>query len=74
MAMLLLKVFSPAGKSPWSTAAHTLEGTGAYLQETSWESMVEDLTGLIRRYPLRSLLIGFGIGYLLACNMEWINE
>jgi hypothetical protein len=32
--------------------------------------MTRDLTGLIRRYPLQSLLIGFGIGYLLARNSE----
>ncbi len=53
-----------------ASAANTLKGTGAYLQETSLENMVEDLTGLVRRYPLQSLLIGLGIGYLLARNMD----
>lgn len=53
-----------------ASAANTLEGTGAYLQETNLESMVEDFTGLLRRYPLQSLLIGFGVGYLLARNAD----
>jgi hypothetical protein len=32
--------------------------------------MGRDLSGLIRRYPLQSLLIGFGLGYLVARNRE----
>ena len=53
-----------------ASAANTFEGAGAYLQEVKWENMVEDLTNLIRRYPLPSLLIGLGVGYLLARNTK----
>jgi methyl-accepting chemotaxis protein len=48
------------------TAADTLERAGTYLQQQDLADMRADLEGLIRRYPTQSLLIGFGIGYLLA--------
>jgi ABC-type transporter Mla subunit MlaD len=48
------------------TAANTLERAGTYLQEQDLADMRGDLEGMIRRYPVQSLLIGFGIGYLLA--------
>jgi hypothetical protein len=49
-----------------SGVATTLESGGRYLQEHDLESMANDVTGLIRRYPIQSLLIGLGIGFLLA--------
>lgn len=59
---------------PLSTAATTvgerLEGVGLYLQETNPVSAIEDLTRLIRRYPIHSLLLGFGLGYALA-RIRW---
>lgn len=48
------------------TAADTLQRAGSYLQEQDVSDMRADLEGLIRRHPIESLLIGFGIGYLLA--------
>jgi ElaB/YqjD/DUF883 family membrane-anchored ribosome-binding protein len=48
------------------TAANTLERAGSYLQEQDLAAMRADLEGLIRRHPIESLLIGMGIGYLLA--------
>lgn len=48
------------------TAAQTLERAGTYLQQQDLASMRADLEGIIRRHPLESLLIGLGIGYLLA--------
>src|SRR5262245_32067098 len=53
-----------------STMANQLEAAGSYLQDNGFENMTRDLTGLIRRYPLQSLLIGFTIGYLWARNSE----
>jgi hypothetical protein len=49
-----------------ATAAEKLERAGTYLQERGIEGTVDDLTILIRRYPVHSLIIGVGIGYLLA--------
>ena len=48
------------------TAADTLQRAGTYLQEQDLSDMRADVEGLIRRHPIEALLIGFGIGYLLA--------
>ena len=37
-----------------------------YLQTEGMSGMVEDLEVLIRRYPLHTLLVGVGCGYLLS--------
>lgn len=46
--------------------ADKLETAGTYLQEKSFEGMADDVAGVIRRYPLQSLLVGIGIGFLLS--------
>jgi len=48
------------------TAADTLQRAGTYLQQQDLNDMRADLEGIIRRHPIESLLIGLGIGYLLA--------
>ena len=48
------------------TAADTLQRAGTYLQQQDLNDMRSDLEGIIRRHPIESLLIGLGIGYLLA--------
>lgn len=48
------------------SAADTLQRAGSYLQEQDLSDMRADLEGLIRRHPIEALLIGFGVGYLLA--------
>lgn len=53
-----------------SSVADKLEGASAYLQEKGFDDMVEDLTALVRRYPIQSLLIGMGFGYLLGRNTD----
>jgi uncharacterized protein YjbJ (UPF0337 family) len=49
-----------------SAVAGTLETAGAYLQEKKAEHVAGDVTELIRRYPMPALLIGLGLGYLVA--------
>jgi hypothetical protein len=46
--------------------ADTIENAGAYLEEKNLDGMLEDLAGVIRRYPLQSLLAGVAIGFLLS--------
>jgi len=46
--------------------ADTLEAAGSYIQEHDFKAMGEDVAGLIRRYPLQSMLVGFGLGFMLA--------
>jgi uncharacterized protein YjbJ (UPF0337 family) len=43
-----------------------LESASSYLQEKKFDHLGEDFRGLVRRYPLRSLLIGLGLGFLLV--------
>ena len=43
-----------------------LESVSYYLQEKKFEHLGEDLSGLVRRYPLQALLVGLGLGFLLA--------
>jgi len=49
-----------------TTVANKLGAAGSYLQEKNVDHVVGDLTGMIRRYPIPALLVGLGIGYLLA--------
>jgi nitrite reductase/ring-hydroxylating ferredoxin subunit len=49
-----------------TAVAERLEGMGYYLQNQGLSGAMEDLEGLIRRYPIQSLLLGVGLGYLLS--------
>ena len=49
-----------------SAMADTLESSGRYLQEEGVKDVAEDVTNLIRRYPIPALLIGLAAGYLVA--------
>jgi uncharacterized protein YjbJ (UPF0337 family) len=46
--------------------AEGLESASYYLQERKFDHLGEDLRGLVRRYPLQSILVGLGLGFLLA--------
>jgi hypothetical protein len=46
--------------------ADTLENAGAYLEEKNLDGMLEDVAGVIRRYPLQALLAGIAIGFLFS--------
>jgi len=52
------------------TVANQIEDAGSYLQDQTFENMAHDLIALVRRYPMQSLLIGLGIGYLLSRRSE----
>jgi hypothetical protein len=49
-----------------TAVAGGVESASSYLQEKKFEEMATDLTALIRQYPVPSLLVGVGLGYLLA--------
>ncbi|MGH8069764.1 MAG: CsbD family protein [Candidatus Entotheonellia bacterium] len=49
-----------------TAVAEKLDAAGSYLQEKNLDHMMGDLSDMIRRYPVPSLLVGLGIGYLLA--------
>ena len=48
------------------SVADSLEQTGRYLQEEGLRGMAEDVTELIRRNPIPAVLVGVGIGFMLA--------
>lgn len=43
-----------------------LESASSYLKEKKFDHVAKDVTALVRTYPVQSLLIGIGLGYLLA--------
>lgn len=49
-----------------TTVAQKLDAAGSYLQHRDVDHMVGDLSNMVRRYPIPSLLIGLGIGFLIA--------
>lgn len=49
-----------------STVADTLESGGRYLQEEGLSGIADDLTNLIKRNPIPALLVGIGLGYMIA--------
>ena len=48
------------------TVADSLEQTGRYIQEEGLVGMAEDVTELIRRNPIPAMLVGVGLGFMLA--------
>ncbi|HWP59433.1 MAG TPA: hypothetical protein VNL14_16185 [Candidatus Acidoferrales bacterium] len=63
-----LREKSPADKVRATTDkfAERLEHAGLYLEDRGFQGMIDDLTGLIRKYPMQTLLVGLGIGFLLS--------
>jgi len=49
-----------------AAVADTLESSGRYIQEEGFKGMTGDLTNMIRKNPLPAVLLGVGIGFLLA--------
>jgi hypothetical protein len=49
-----------------SGVAQTLEKTGSYLEQQGLSGASDDLQELVRTYPLQSLLISLGAGFLLS--------
>lgn len=52
--------------SATSAVADTLESSGRYLEESGLSGIGDDLTSMIRRNPVPALLVGIGLGFLIA--------
>jgi len=50
------------------TTANVLEKTSQYIQPGGVQTLLSDVRSSIQRNPLRSLLIGLGVGYLLRAR------
>jgi len=49
--------------------ADNLQAGGRYLQEHDFSDMGQDVTKMVRNYPLQSLMVAFGLGCLMG--MTW---
>lgn len=49
-----------------ASVANRMESGGRYLQEEGLGGMAEDVTNMIRRNPIPAVLVGIGVGFLLA--------
>jgi hypothetical protein len=49
-----------------SAVAQSLSDTGSYIEREGLEGIGHDLTGLIKKNPIPALLLGVGLGFLLA--------
>jgi|SRR3954464_6899021 uncharacterized protein YjbJ (UPF0337 family) len=47
-----------------------MDSARSYIQDKNYSELADDATDLVRKYPLPSLLIGIGIGYLLARSLR----
>jgi len=52
--------------SATESVAKGLEQGGQYLQQEGFTGMMDDMTELIKRNPIPALLVGIGIGFILA--------
>ncbi|HEV8712763.1 MAG TPA: CsbD family protein [Candidatus Binatia bacterium] len=49
-----------------TAVAGGLKSASSYLHEKDYANLATDLTALVRRYPVQALLVGVGLGYVLA--------
>ena len=63
-----LRQNAPEGTLGTATGAvaDRLQQGGRYLQEHDFGDMADDMSNVVRRYPLPALCIGFGVGFLLG--------
>jgi len=52
------------------TAADGIKDVGRYLEDKNLSGMMDDVTELVRRNPIPALLVGVGIGFLLARTLR----
>jgi hypothetical protein len=57
-----------------SKVADTLESGGRYLREEGMTGLADDLTNLLKRNPIPALLVGLGVGFLLARVLSSSNN
>jgi hypothetical protein len=64
-----LREHAPQGGTLGSAAsrvADTLESSGRYLEQEGLSGLADDVTKMIKRNPIPSLMVAVGIGFLLA--------
>ncbi|NGZ94546.1 MAG: hypothetical protein CV089_00170 [Nitrospira sp. WS110] len=49
-----------------NTVSEKVRASAQYLEDSSVEDVVDDVTVLVKRYPIHAVLLGMGIGFLLG--------
>lgn len=52
------------------SVASTLESGGSYLEEHDLRDMAEEVTTLVRTYPIPAVMVGVGLGFLLGRTLR----
>jgi len=52
--------------SAGTAVANTLESCGRELEEHGLSGVADDITNMVRRHPVPAVLIGIGLGFLIA--------
>jgi vacuolar-type H+-ATPase subunit E/Vma4 len=60
-----VRQYAPSGRVTESVAG-AIERGGEYLEEKGLSGVADDLVELVRKNPIPALLIGFGVGFLVA--------
>lgn len=53
-----------------TTVADKLQAGGGYLEGHGVQEMGKDLTSMVRHYPIQSVLVGFGLGFLVGMTLK----
>jgi hypothetical protein len=53
-----------------SDVASCMETTGTYLETHGFSQMAEDVSHLVRRYPMQSILLVLGVGFLMGRSVR----
>jgi ElaB/YqjD/DUF883 family membrane-anchored ribosome-binding protein len=49
-----------------STTTDTLKRAGEYIKEHDFDAVASDVTRVVRRYPVQSVLVCLGVGYVVG--------
>jgi ElaB/YqjD/DUF883 family membrane-anchored ribosome-binding protein len=58
------------GSSASAVVGGRLEAAGAYIREHDFSGMTESVKDVVRRHPVQSVLVGIGMGFVLARAMR----
>jgi uncharacterized protein YjbJ (UPF0337 family) len=54
------------GANATAKVKEAVDSARSYIREKDYEDIAKEATNLVRSYPMQSLLVGIGIGFLLA--------
>jgi uncharacterized protein YjbJ (UPF0337 family) len=58
------------GTQATAKVREAVDSARSYIKDKEYEDIAKEATDLVRSYPMQSLLVGIGIGFLLALSMK----